>query len=268
MLSYKTISRLCPIGGDPHGRTFFIRGQKGAQNKDYLKEPDSDAVLTLLDHSDGLIRMVDVAPELPGAGKFIEIISQKCTVSLAHTEATYEEASNAFRAGAKHVTHLFNGMCPLHHREPGIIGAAAERACVTAELICDGVHVHPSAVRMAFGLFPERICLISDSLRCCGMDDGDYMLGGQLFHMRNGCARLPDGTLAGASTNLFESMRRAISFGIPKETAIRAATLIPARVIGCDAEVGSIASGKRADFIVCTEELQKKMVFMDGRQIS
>lgn len=155
----------------------------------------------------------------------------------------------------------------LHHREPGIIGAAAERERITAELICDGIHVHPSAVRMAFRLFPERICLISDSLRCCGMEDGDYMLGGQLFHMGNGCARLPDGTLAGASTNLFECMRRAISFGIPKEAAIRAATLIPARVISCDAEVGSIASGKSADFIVCTEGLQKKAVFIDGWKI-
>lgn len=247
---------------------FLSESKKGAQNKDYLKEPDSAAVLTFLDHSDGLIRIVDVAPELPGAGKFIETMSQKCTVSLAHTEATYEEASNAFCAGAKHVTHLFNGMCPLHHREPGIIGAAAERERITAELICDGVHVHPSAIRMAFRMFPERICLISDSLRCCGMDDGDYMLGGQIFHMRNGCARLSDGTLAGASTNLFECMRRAISFGIPKEAAIRAATLIPAKVIGCDAEVGSIALGKSADFVVCTEGLQKKAVFIDGWQIS
>ena len=152
-------------------------------------------------------------------------------------------------------------------RKPGPIGAGSERENVVAELICDGQHIHPSAVRMAFKLFPGRICLISDALRCCGMPDGQYTLGGQDVFLHGGIAKLADGTLAGSATNLYDCMRKAVEFGIPKEQAILSATLIPAREIGCEAEIGSIALGKLADFVVCDEDLRLAMVFMGGKQI-
>ena len=175
--------------------------------------------------SEGLIRIADVAAELPGAVEFTKLASKLCTVSIAHTDCTYEEA---------------------------------------AELICDGQHVHPSAVRMAFRLFPGRICLISDALRCCGMSDGQYTLGGQDVFLKNSVARLADGTIAGSATNLYDCMRKAVEFGIPKEQAILSATLVPARELGREAETGSITPGKLADFVVCDEALNRKAVYLSG----
>ena len=247
---------------------YFSEAKKGAQNPAYLKTPDAEGFLDLYDRCGGLIRIVDLAPELPGAEEFIRTVSPWCTVSVGHTDAVYEEATMAFEAGASHLTHLFNCMPSIHHRNPGVIGAAAERGAVTAELICDGLHIHPSAVRMAFKLFPGRICLVSDALRCCGMADGDYLLGGQNVHLEQGIARLADGTIAGSATNLYDCLRRAVSFGIPLEDAVRSATILPAKILGCDWEIGSIEPGKAADFIVCTKELDLLAVYVDGKRLS
>ena len=243
---------------------FFSEKKKGAQNGAYLREPDLDAFQRLYDASEGLIRIADVAAELPGAVEFTEKVSKLCTVSIAHTDCTYEDAQAVFRAGARHLTHLYNAMPGIHHRKPGPIGAGSEREDVTAELICDGQHVHPSAVRMAFKLFPGRVCLISDALRCCGMPDGQYTLGGQDVFLYGGVAKLADGTLAGSATNLYDCMRKAVAFGIPKEQAILSATIVPAREIGRETEIGSIETGKLADFIVCDEALNRKAVYMGG----
>jgi N-acetylglucosamine-6-phosphate deacetylase len=188
-------------------------------------------------------------------------------VSVAHTDANYEETSAVYEAGATHLTHLYNAMPSIHHRKPGVIGAASEREGVTAELICDGLHVHPSAVRMAFRLFPGRICLISDSLRCCGMPDGEYELGGQRIYLKDRLAALADGTIAGSATNLFDCMRLAVSFGIPREEAVAAATILPAREIGAEAELGSIEPGKLADFVICRADLTPKAVFLGGEEV-
>ena len=158
-------------------------------------------------------------------------------------------------------------MPPIHHRSPGVIGAASEREEVVAELICDGLHVHPSAVRMAFRLFPGRICLISDSLRCCGMPDGRYTLAGQEVFLEGGIARLADGTIAGSATNLYDCMLLAIAFGIPREEAVAAATILPAREIGAEEELGSIEAGKRADFVVCDASLCRKAVYIGGIRV-
>ena len=152
----------------------------------------------------------------------------------------------------------------IHHRNPGPIGAASERESVTAELICDGHHVHPSAVRMAFKLFPDRICLISDALRCCGMPDGQYTLGGQAVFLSGGVARLADGTIAGSAANLYDCMRNAVAFGIPMEDAVLSATAIPAREIGRAGETGAIADGLPADFVVCGEALERRAVYLGG----
>ncbi|MBE6962195.1 MAG: N-acetylglucosamine-6-phosphate deacetylase [Ruminococcaceae bacterium] len=243
---------------------FLSAKKKGAQNGAYLKEPDFPAFWKLYDGCGGLLRIVDIAPELPGAEAFIRQAAKLCVVSVAHTDADYGEAEAAFAAGATHLTHLYNVMPPIHHRSPGVIGAASERENVVAELICDGEHVHPSAVRMAFRLFPGRICLVSDALRCCGMPDGRYELGGQEIFLQNGAVRLSDGTLAGSAANLYDCMRRAVAFGIPREQAILSATRIPAEQLGRDGEIGSIAPGKLADFVVCAADLTRKAVCMGG----
>lgn len=245
---------------------FFSEKKKGAQNSAYLKTPDSKAFETLYEKSKGLLRIVDVAAELPGAEAFTREVSSRCTVSITHTDAGYEDAVSVFNAGATHMSHLYNGMPGLHHRNPGPIGAGSERDTVVAELICDGLHVHPSAVRAAFKLFPGRICMISDALRCCGMPEGEYLCGEQWVFLRDGVAKLESGVIAGSATNLFTCMQRAVSFGIPREQAILAATAIPAKQIG-SCEIGVIAPGRLADFVVCTENLDRVAVYMGGRHI-
>lgn len=246
---------------------FLSREKRGSQNPAYLRLPDWDRFLRPYDAAEGLLRIVDVAPELPGAVEFTRRASEKCRVSVAHTAAGYDQAAAVFDAGATHLTHLFNAMSGIHHRHPGPIGAASERENVTAELICDGIHVHPSAVRMAFRLFPGRICLISDALRCCGMADGSYSLGGQEILLSGGVARLTSGTIAGSAADLYQCMRRAVSFGIPREQAVWAATALPARVIGRESETGAIADGRAADFVICGGELEPEAVYLGGKRL-
>ncbi len=247
---------------------FFSEKKKGAQNGEFLRDPDTDAFSKLYEASGGLIAIADVAPELPGSTEFIETASKLCTVSIAHTDAEYEQAVDAIGAGVTHLTHAFNAMSPIHHRKPGVITAAAEDERVSAEIISDGMHAHPAIVRLAFRLFgAERMVLVSDSLRCCGMPNGEYELGGQPVFLKDGLARLADGTIAGSAIDVYECMLRAVSFGIPKEDAVRAATYNPARQIGALEQVGSIANGKVADFVLCDEKLQRKAVYLRGECI-
>ena len=247
---------------------FFSEKKKGAQNGAYLRDPDFAAFKKLYFDCGGLVRIADLAPELPGAVEFTKEAVKLCTVSVAHTDATYEEAKAVYDAGATHLTHLFNAMPGIHHRKPGVIGAAAENENVQAELICDGLHVHPSVVRMAFKLFPGRIVLVSDALRCCGMPDGEYELGGQQVFLQGSIAKLADGTIAGAATNLYQGMLNAIAFGIPKEEAILFATMHPAKALGYGKEIGAIESGYRADFVICDENLNRKKVYIAGEEIA
>ena len=247
---------------------FFSEKKKGAQNGAYLREPDFEAFRRLYEGCGGLVRIVDIAPELPGSVEFIPRAKELCTVSIAHTDADYDAARAGIAAGVTHLTHLYNAMPAIHHRKPGVIAAAAEAETVSAELISDGQHVHPASVRLAFRIFgASRMVLVSDSLRCCGMPDGEYELGGQQVFLQGGVARLADGTIAGSATNLFDCMRRAVSFGIPREDAIRAATYNPARQLGALSEVGSIADGKVADFVLCDAELNRQAVYLAGEKI-
>ena len=246
---------------------FFSEAKKGAQNAEHLRLPDIDAFHRLQDACGGLIRIVDIAPELPGAADFIREISKECKVSIGHTTADYETAMRAFDLGASHVTHLFNAMLPLHHREPGVIGAAFDRNDVVCELICDGLHVHPAMIRTAFRMLPGRVCLISDSLRCAGMPDGEYELGGQNVILKNCEARLADGTIAGAASDLYRDMVNVKANGVPVSDAVIAATLRPAVEIGADKDIGSIEPGKLADFIVCDDSWSLKHVYIDGEKI-
>jgi len=247
---------------------YFSEKKKGAQNGEYLKNPDFEGFKKLYDSCDGLIRIADVAPELPGAAEFIEKASKLCTVSVAHTDAGYEDGKMAFEKGATHLTHLYNAMPPIHHRNPGVIPAAVENRHVRAELICDGMHIHPASIRLAFAMFGgERMILVSDALRCCGMPDGEYELGGQPVFLQGGVAKLADGTLAGAATNLYDCMKNAILFGISEEDAIRACTINPACALGVQDQVGSIAPGKLADFIICRKDYTGRRVFMSGKEL-
>ncbi len=248
---------------------YFSYKKRGAQNADYLKEPDFEGFQKLQNGCGGLVRIVDVAPELPGAAEFVEKAKALCTVAVAHTDSDYEHAKDAFDAGATHLTHLFNAMPGIHHRNPGVIPAAVENSNVRAELICDGLHVHPASVRLAFSMFGgDRMVLVSDSGRCCGMPEGSkFDIGGQEACLENGIARLADGTIACSAANLYSCMVNAIFFGIPEEDAVRAATWNPACAIGAETVVGSIATGKQADFLVCSPDYTKKRVFMAGKAL-
>ena len=240
----------------------------GAQNPDNLHAPDADMFHRLNEASGGLVRLVTVAPEEPGALPFIREVSQTCTVSLGHTTADYDTAMAAYEAGASHATHLFNAMPPLTHREPGVVAAAMD-AGATVELITDGFHIHPAVIRLVHRLFGEKLVLISDSLRCAGMPDGDYELGGLPITMTGGKATLRNSTtLAGSSIHLMDGLRRAVSFGVPLEAAVLAATAVPAKVIHRDDEIGALAPGLAADLVILDQDLRLRAVYIDGASLS
>lgn len=229
---------------------FIDAKKKGAHVEEYIVEPDVEFFRKCNENCGYLICLVTLAPNMNGAMEFIKELSKETTISLGHTGADYMISKKAIKAGVHHVTHLYNAMLPLEHRAPGLIGAAAEDERCMAELICDGIHVHESMVRAAFKLFPDRIVLISDSIRATGMKDGNYELGGQEVFVSGKLATLKDGTIAGSVTNLFDCMRTAISFGIRPETAIAAATMNPAKSVGIFDTVGSLTAGKKADVLL------------------
>jgi len=243
---------------------FIGQEKRGAQNAAYIIGPDHSMLMRLHEASGMAVMLAVVAPEVDGAIGFIQEAASVCTVSLAHSSADYETANEAFSKGANHVTHLFNGMDPLNHREPGIIGAAFDRGAYV-ELIADGIHIHPSVVRAAFKLFgDDRVCLISDSLRACGLADGEYGLGGQMVTVAGRSATIDNGSLAGSVTNLADCMRNAIEYGVPVSTALKAATINPAKSVGIDKEIGSLTLGKRADILVLEQDLQLKNIIHGG----
>ncbi len=244
---------------------FLSYAKRGAQAAENLHAPDADMFQRLNERSGGAIRLVTVAPEEPGAMKFISEISRECTVSLGHSSADYETAMAGFAAGATHATHLFNGMPSFLHRQPGIVGAALDSGA-TVELICDGMHIHPTVIRAVYRMFGDKLCLISDSLRCAGMPDGDYELGGQPIVMKGGRATLLDGNLAGSSITVLDAVRNVVKFGIPLADAVWAASGAPAGVIGA-ADIGALAPGRRADIVVLDSDLKLKAVFIDGEKV-
>ena len=249
---------------------YFSYKKRGAQNPDYLKEPDFEGFQKLYAGCNGLISIVDVAPELPGAAEFAEKASKLCTVSVAHTDSDYDHAKAVFDAGATHLTHLYNAMPPINHRSPGVIPSAVENPNVRAEIICDGYHIHPAAVRLAFSMFGgERMILVSDSGRCAGLPEGSkFTLGGQDAWLKDGVGRLGDGTIACSAANLWGCLVNVLSWGIREEDALRAATWNPACAIGAQKEVGSIEEGKVADFILCNPDYTEKRVFLAGKELS
>lgn len=245
---------------------FLGASKKGAHDTRYLLSINEQKYEELNDISGDRVRIIDLDPDLPGALPFIEKYSKKKIISLAHTSCDYDTAVKAIEAGATHVTHLFNAMNGLHHRAPGIIGAVSD-CPVNAEIICDGIHIHPSVMRLVFKAFPEKLILISDSMSAAGLEDGPYELGGQKVIVKDGKAALEDGTIAGSTTTIYKAFKKCIEIGIPVEQAVLSATLYPARAIHADNEIGSIEKGKRADFIVMDKNYNIEKVYSGGNLI-
>lgn len=237
---------------------FLSTAKKGAQNGDFLHAPDVAMLRRLQEAAEGCVKLVTVAPEEPNGLEFVKAATEDgIHVSVGHTTADYDTASAAFVAGADHATHLYNGMPSLHHRTPGVIGAAFDAPHVMPELICDGVHIHGSVVRLTFQLFgKERMILISDSLRATGMPDGQYPFGGQEIEVHGNRATIvghPE-TLAGSVTSLMGCLRQAVKFGIPLADAVRACSYNPARSIGIEDRTGTLEEGKEASFVLLDQE--------------
>lgn len=242
---------------------FISPAKKGAQNEKYVHAADTGMLQRLQQASGGLIRTVTIAPETEGSMEFIQKNKDSINISLAHTCADYDTAREALACGASQLTHTYNAMMPFSHRAPGPIGAAADSSHCMAELICDGVHVHPAAVRTTFKIFGhDRIILISDSLRATGLEDGEYELGGQTFLVRGNLAKLPDGTIAGSVTNLMDCVRKTVlEMGIPLASAVKCAAVNPAKAVGIYQDYGSLAPGKYANIVLLNQDLSLKAVF-------
>lgn len=249
----------------------FISQEKiGAQNPKYVAAPDAGFFRRLQNEAGGLIKLLDIAPEVDGALDTIAELSGEVACSLAHSAATYETAIEAFARGARHVTHLYNAMLPFNHRQPGIIGAACDTPSCMAELIADNVHIHPAVVRATFKMFgDDRIVLISDSMMAAGLKDGIYQLGGQEVQVTGNTARLTrNDTIAGSVTNLMDCLRTAVKvMGIPLYSAVKCASVNPAKAIGLFGDRGSIESGKVANLVLLDETLAIKQVFLRGEPL-
>jgi len=251
---------------------FLSAAKKGAQNGDFLHDPDIAMLRRLQEAAQGCVKLVTVAPEQPNAMEFIRAAAEMgITVSVGHTVADYDTAMEAFRNGASHATHLYNGMPPIHHRAPGVIGAAFDSPGVRAELICDGIHIHGAMIRLTFRLFgKERMVLISDSLRATGMPDGQYPFGGQEIEVHGNRATIvghPE-TLAGSVTSLMGCLRQAVQFGIPVEDAVRACTYNPAVAAGIDGRAGTLDIGKEASLVLLDEkDLSVRAIVFKGQLV-
>lgn len=257
-------SRLCGINLEG---PFIAMNKKGAQNPKYVTPPNADMFQHWIDAGDGLVKLTTIAPETEGAMEFIRKFSKEVRISIGHTDCDYDTAREAFLAGASHITHLFNAMPPFTHRKPALIGAGFDTKKVTPEIICDGIHINPSSVRTAFAIFgDDRLIFISDSMMATGMENGDYSLGGLAVKVTGRLATLEDGTIAGSATNLMDCLRTAVqTMEIPLESAIKCATINPAKAIGEDKEYGSIQVGKYADLVLLDKEsLALKNVISHG----
>lgn len=267
----KSVKKEADLVGVNMEGPFISEAKKGAQDARNIIPCDTAVYRKFQEAADGLVKFIGIAPEEGDAVSFIEDVKGEVSVSLAHTNADYETAKKAFDAGADHAVHLYNAMPAFTHREPGVVGAVADSEHVMAEIICDGVHIHPATVRTTFKMMGEdRMILISDSMRAAGMPDGQYTLGGQDVNVKgNKATMVLDGALAGSVTTLPDCVRTVVKeMGISLETAIACATINPARSLGIDALYGSVEQDKKADLVLWDENLQLVHVMKDGEVIS
>lgn len=247
---------------------FISPVKKGAQDDRNIIPCNDDICKRFLNASEGLVKFIGLAPE--ESEETLELIGQmkdQVGFSLAHTNADYDTAKAAFDAGARHAVHLYNAMPSFTHRAPGVVGAVADSPHVYAELICDGIHIHPAAVRATFRMLgAERIVLISDSMRATGMPDGEYTLGGLAVTVKDNCATLTsNGSLAGSVSTLMDCLRCAVKdMGILLTDAVACATINPARCLGIDDRYGTLAPGKKGDVVLLNEDLALMAVIKDG----
>ena len=235
---------------------YIAESRRGAQNINYIRKPDIKEFETLRN-----IRMVTIAPETENAIEFVE--NCKYVVSLGHTDCDYDTAISAIEKGANCLTHTFNAMTPMHHVNPGPVGAAIEKN-IYVQVICDGVHIHKSVINMLYRTFgKERMVLISDSMNGAGLSEGIYEFGGQKVRICDGVARTLDGVVAGSTSNLFRCVRKAIEFGLPEKDAFEMASLTPAPHIG-EKSKGKIDEGYDADFVVIDDQFNVAMTIIAG----
>ncbi len=244
---------------------FLGEAKKGAHDAQFLSCIDADYFAELDELSGGNLTVIALDPDLDGATDLMRQLHGKKVFSMAHTACDYQTGLQAVAAGASQITHLFNAMNGLHHRDPSLFGVLQDRD-IKAELISDGVHIHPAVVRMMFSTCADKLILISDSMAACGLGDGQYVLGGLDVTVKDGKALLKDGTIAGSTCNLFEMLKRAISFGVPMEQAVLAATKHPAEAIGMANRVGQLAVGRPADLLLVNDTFDLEGVWIDGKE--
>ncbi|PDY92167.1 N-acetylglucosamine-6-phosphate deacetylase [Bacillus anthracis] len=246
---------------------FFTEKHKGAQNTKYFCDPSVDMLKGWQKLSNDSIKKIAIAPERKGAAEFIEYaVGEEIIVALAHSDATYEEAEQASEKGASIFVHTFNGMSPLHHREPGMVGAAMNLKDVFTEIICDGHHVHPVALNILMNVRGrEEVVMVSDCMMAGGMPEGTYQLGEFPVKVKGGMARLESGSLAGSILQLKDAVKNVVDWGIAApEQAIYMASTAPAKSIQLDGECGKIAEGYAADFIVLSPAMDLAATYLDG----
>jgi len=243
---------------------------KGAHSPDALRNPTASEIDELLAAANGTLRQITLAPELDGAMEAITQLSAAgVTVAIGHTSADYDQTLAAIDAGARLLTHTFNAMHGIHHREPGPITAAISREAVILEVINDGVHVHPDVVKVLFASAPGRVALVTDAMAAACSHDGHYLLGSLDVTVTDGVARLSDGgSIAGSTLTMDAAVRRAITeVGVSVPQAVAAATAVPARAIGRSGDLGSLAAGFAADAVLLDADFRVQAVWAAGREL-
>jgi len=249
---------------------FISPQKKGMILPACISAPSLQLLEKIQNLANGRLKMMTIAPELPGSIPIIErLVSSGIVASFGHSNATYEQTLAGFDAGISHVTHLFNAMSPLHHRSPGPLIAIFQAESVTAQLICDGVHIHPSVLRFAFGLLgPQRVIPITDGMQAIGLPDGKYFYNGIEYEARDGTARYKDGTLIGTALGLSQLLQRLITFtACPPDVAIKTVTENPARLLGIEKRKGFIAPGKDADVILLDRDYSVNTTIVGGKVV-
>lgn len=247
---------------------FINSTRAGAQDRASIRPADIHEVAALIAEAPRLRWIITIAPEIEGSRALIEHFKDRVLFSIGHTSAGYGEAVSAIEWGACHFTHLYNAMTPLHHRDPGVVGAALTSIDATAELIADGIHVHPAALRIALNAMPHRIALVTDAMRACGLAEGTYKLYEYEVTVADGAARLSDGTLAGSVLTMDAAVRNMIELaGLPIETVIPLATEVPARIANVANRKGKIERRYDADLVVMNERFEVERVWGRGRAV-
>ena len=247
---------------------YINRDRAGAQDRDSIRAADIHELAALIAEAPRMRWMVTVAPEVEGARALIEHFRDRVLFSIGHTAADHALAVAAIEWGASHFTHLYNAMSGLHHRDPGVVGAALTAVHATAELIADGVHVHPAALRVAVTAMPHRIALVTDAMRACGLADGNYKLYDYDVTVADGAARLADGTLAGSVLTMGDAVKNMIELaGLPVETVLPLATEVPARIAGVLDRKGKVEIRYDADLVVLNDRFEIERVLVRGEEI-